>query len=144
MPASDAPAGAPPFTHLHVHTEYSLLDGLSRVKELIEDPAALNQVYNIAVGDSTTLNQLHAAIQRLVASRVDGLRLQDPVYRDFRAGDVRYSRADISKAQRLLGYAPAIRAPEGLARAIDWYVAKLGPGKVARGTAATVAEGMAD
>src|SRR6476620_9872121 len=41
MPASDAPAGAPPFTHLHVHTEYSLLDGLSRVKELIKQTRAL-------------------------------------------------------------------------------------------------------
>src|SRR4051812_3363436 len=108
------------------------------------NPEAVGEVYNVAVGDSTTLNQLHAAIQRLLASRMDGLRLDDPVYRDFRAGDVRYSRADISKAQRLLGYAPAIRAPEGLARAIDWYVAKLGPGKVARGTEATIAEGMAD
>ena len=89
------------------------------------DADAVGQVYNVAVGDSTTLNELHASIKRLLESRVPGLRLADPVYRDFRAGDVRFSRADISKAQRLLGFAPAIRAPVGLAKAIDWYVASL-------------------
>src|SRR3954471_19146631 len=74
----------------------------------VEDPEAVNQVYNVAVGEQTTLNELHAAIQGLLGKHVPGLRLEAPVYRDFRAGDVRYSRADISKAQRLLGFAPAI------------------------------------
>ena len=103
----------------------------------VGNPEAIGQVYNVAVGDQTTLNQLHGSIKRLLAERLPRLAIGEPVYRDFRAGDVRFSRADISKAQRLLGYAPQVRAPEGLARAIDWYVARMAPakGEVSRGVA---------
>ena len=104
-----------------------------------DNPEAVGQVYNVAVGDSTSLNQLHAALQSLLLERVPGFKRAEPTYRDFRAGDVRYSRADISKAQRLLGFDPKVRAPEGLSRAIDWYVAKLSPSR--RGA---VTEGVAD
>ncbi|MDO9147306.1 MAG: LPS biosynthesis protein WbpP, partial [Hydrogenophaga sp.] len=45
-----------------------------------------------------------------------------PVYRDFRAGDVRHSQADVSKARRLLGYAPTHRLADGVAEAMPWYV----------------------
>jgi UDP-N-acetylglucosamine 4-epimerase len=50
------------------------------------------------------------------------LKDAQPVYRDFRAGDVRHSLADISKAQTLLGYQPSHRIGEGLKEAMDWYV----------------------
>ena len=93
----------------------------------VDDPEAVGQVYNVAVGDSTTLNQLFDHLATLLAARVPGFRKPQPVYRDFRPGDVRYSRADISKAERLLGYRPTHRVGEGLERAIDWYVARLGP-----------------
>ena len=93
----------------------------------VGNPEAVNQVYNVAVGDSTTLNQLFGALRDGLSKRDADFRCAPPVYRDFRAGDVRFSRADISKAQALLGFAPAIRAPEGLARALEWYVARLGP-----------------
>lgn len=92
----------------------------------VDDPAAVNQVYNVAVGDSTSLNQLFKALSDLLARRAAGFRRAQPTYRDFRAGDVRFSRADIGKARGLLGYHPAIRAQEGLELAIDWYVASLG------------------
>jgi UDP-N-acetylglucosamine 4-epimerase len=85
-------------------------------------------VYNVAVGDSTTLNELHDAIAKLLADRVAGFNAAPPVYREFRAGDVRYSLADISRARTLLGYRPTFRAQQGLERAIDWYVAQLAPG----------------
>jgi UDP-N-acetylglucosamine 4-epimerase len=108
----------------------------------VEKPEAVNQVYNVAVGDSTSLNQLHAALKDLLSSRVEGFRPKAPVYRDFRAGDVRFSRADIGKARGLLGFRPGIRAQEGLERAIDWYVARLGPGQ--RAAEPQLSEGIAD
>ncbi|MEO7743016.1 MAG: SDR family oxidoreductase [Usitatibacter sp.] len=95
----------------------------------VEDPAAVNQVYNVAVGDSTSLNALYKTLRDLLAERDGAFDCAPPVYRDFRAGDVRFSRADIGKARGLLGYDPAIRAQEGLERAIDWYVAQLGPSR---------------
>jgi len=89
-------------------------------------PEAANQVYNVAVGDRTTLNQLFEAIRSLLAPTFPHLAGFKPVYRDFRAGDVRHSLADISKAQTRLGYAPTHRIGEGLAEAMDWYVNDLG------------------
>jgi UDP-N-acetylglucosamine 4-epimerase len=108
----------------------------------VASPESVNQVYNVAVGDSTTLNELHAAIKALLAKHVPGLRLEAPVFRDFRPGDVRFSRADISKARERLGFAPAVRVNEGLARAIAWYVASLAPERAREVDAAV--EGAAD
>lgn len=90
-------------------------------------PEAANQVYNVAVGDRTTLNQLYEAIRASLAPRFPHLENAKPVYRDFRAGDVRHSLADISKAKTRLGYEPTHRIGEGLAEAMDWYVADLSP-----------------
>jgi UDP-N-acetylglucosamine 4-epimerase len=89
-------------------------------------PEAANQVYNVAVGDRTTLNQLFEAIRSLLAPRFPHLAHFKPVYRDFRPGDVRHSLADISKARTRLGYEPSHRIGEGLAEAMDWYVQDLG------------------
>jgi UDP-N-acetylglucosamine 4-epimerase len=108
----------------------------------VSDPQAVNQVYNVAVGDQTTLNELHGAIRALLESHVPGLRLEAPVYREFRQGDVRFSRADISKARARLHYAPAVRVDEGLARAIDWYVQALAPDRSRHAQAAVA--GTAD
>jgi UDP-N-acetylglucosamine/UDP-N-acetylgalactosamine 4-epimerase len=96
-------------------------------------PEAVGQVYNVAVGDSTTLNELFDHLATLLAAHVPGFRKPQPVYRDFRPGDVRFSRADIAKIERLLGYRATHRVGEGLARAIDWYVARLGPRREAAG-----------
>jgi UDP-N-acetylglucosamine 4-epimerase len=90
-----------------------------------DNPEAANQVYNVAVGDRTTLNELCEHIRRLLAPRFPHLADFKPTYRDFRAGDVRHSLADISKAQGLLGYAPTHRLGEGLAEAMEWYVGDL-------------------
>jgi UDP-N-acetylglucosamine 4-epimerase len=87
---------------------------------------AANQVYNVAVGDRTTLNQLFEAIRALLAPKYPHLADFKPTYRDFRAGDVRHSLADIAKARTRLGYAPTHRIGEGLAEAMDWYVRDLG------------------
>jgi UDP-N-acetylglucosamine 4-epimerase len=87
-----------------------------------ENPEAVNQVYNVAVGDRITLNDLFEAIRVNLAPRFKHLENFKPTYRDFRAGDVRHSQADVSKARTLLGYAPTHRMAEGLAEAMDWYV----------------------
>ncbi len=90
------------------------------------NPDAVNQVYNVAVGDRTTLNDLFEAIRANLAQRYPHLLDFQPTYRDFRKGDVRHSLADITKAKTLLGYAPSHRIREGLREAMDWYVAHLG------------------
>ena len=81
-----------------------------------------NQVYNVAVGDRTTLNELYAHLYRNLLPRYTHLQNAQPAYRDFRPGDVRHSLADISKAQRLLGYAPTQRIGPGLELAMPWYL----------------------
>ena len=91
------------------------------------DAAGANQVYNVAVNGRTTLNQLFVLLRDLLAQRFPELSGVEPVYRDFRAGDVRHSQADIGKAMRLLGYAPSHRIEEGLAEAMDWYIGYFRP-----------------
>lgn len=83
---------------------------------------AKNQVYNVAVGDRTSLNQLHAHLRENLSATFTYLLDAKPVYRDFRAGDVRHSLADINKVKGLLGYAPTHRIAEGLAESMNWYL----------------------
>lgn len=91
----------------------------------VEDEAATNQVYNVAVGDRTTLNQLYEQLHLNLLFSYPHLKEVQPVYRNFRAGDVRHSLADISKAATLLGYQPMHRISEGLKVAMEWYVRHL-------------------
>jgi UDP-N-acetylglucosamine 4-epimerase len=92
---------------------------------IAENPDAANQVYNVAVGDRTSLNELFEHLRAELAPRFEHLTDLKPVYRDFRAGDVRHSLAGIDKARRLLGYEPSHRVGDGLREAIEWYVADL-------------------
>jgi len=83
-------------------------------------PDGMNQVYNVAVNARTTLNDLHRYLGQALASQ--GVKVtKQPVYRDFRAGDVRHSQADISKAEKLLGYKPLHDVLQGLEVAMPWY-----------------------
>lgn len=84
-------------------------------------PHAANQVFNVAVGVRSTLNELFAEIRAQLLPIYPHLSDAKPTYRDFRPGDVRHSLADISKAQQLLGYAPSHRLQEGLSEAVKWY-----------------------
>jgi UDP-N-acetylglucosamine 4-epimerase len=88
-------------------------------------PEALNQVYNVAVGERTSLNQLFEMLRTLLLPHCPQVADRRPTYRPFRDGDVRHSLADISKAQRLLGYAPTHRIREGLELALGWYLGNL-------------------
>lgn len=82
---------------------------------------ARNQVYNVAVSGRTSLNSLFEAIKTSLKS-CDVLYTKEPIYRDFRAGDVRHSQADISKAAKLLGYEPKYDIHMGIDEAMPWYV----------------------
>jgi UDP-N-acetylglucosamine/UDP-N-acetylgalactosamine 4-epimerase len=86
------------------------------------DPAAVNQVYNVAVGERTSLNDLFERLRALLAPRFPHLAGFAPIYRDFRAGDVRHSVADIGKAKRLLEYEPTHAIGDGLSEAMAWYL----------------------
>lgn len=87
-----------------------------------ENLAVANQVYNVAVGDRTSLNQLYEQLHLNLVSLYPHLKEVKPMYREFRGGDVRHSLADISKAEVLLGYQPTHHVGEGLKVAMDWYV----------------------
>lgn len=91
----------------------------------VENSAATNQVYNIAVGDRTTLNNLFDQCRTLLLPHFPHLQEFRPVYRDFRAGDVLHSQADISKAGALLGYEPSHTISRGLEESMAWYVKNL-------------------
>jgi len=90
------------------------------------DPDAADQVYNVALNDRTSLNQLFVMIRDRISERVPAVAAAEPSHRDFRAGDVRHSLADISKAKRLLGYQPSHRIDQGLDQAMAWYIESLG------------------
>ncbi len=91
----------------------------------VQNPEAVDQVFNVAVGDRTTLNELYEIIRGLLLVDFPQLENVNPTYRDFRPGDVRHSLADISKAHELLGYEPTHRIDAGLKEAMDWYLADL-------------------
>jgi UDP-N-acetylglucosamine 4-epimerase len=94
---------------------------------LVQNPEAINQVYNVALNDCTTLNQLYEMMKSLLKDQFPHLQRHRPEYVDFREGDVRHSQADISKAAKLLGFEPTHRIDAGLKQAMGWYVNHLAP-----------------
>ena len=90
----------------------------------VTDASAVNQIYNVAVGDQTDLNQLHALLAGALQSLRPGLQVAEPLRQGFRAGDVRHSRADVSKAASLLGYQASHDLNAGLTEAAPWYAAR--------------------
>jgi UDP-N-acetylglucosamine 4-epimerase len=115
------------FCYVENAVQMNLLGALS------EKEAALNEVYNVAVGDRTTLKELYALLRELLGARYSWVSEQEPIYGEFRNGDVRHSQADIAKAARLLGYVPSHRIRDGLERALAWYVNDLAEGRAACG-----------
>ena len=83
---------------------------------------AVNQVYNVALGERTSLNHLFGLIRERLVRAFPHLKTARPSYRDFRIGDVRHSEADISKARSNLGFEPGFRISEGLDAALPWYL----------------------
>ena len=89
-----------------------------------ENSDAVNQVYNVALDDRTSLNRLFEILREVLAESKPELGDLKPIYREFRPGDVRHSQADIAKARRLLGYAPTHRLEEGIRVAMPWYMSQ--------------------
>ena len=114
-------AAARDFCHIDNVVQANLLAGT------VEDAAALGQAYNIALGDQTSLVELFEMIRSLLARRNPDLKKARAEHREPRRGDLQFSRADISRAARFLGYRPAVRIMEGLERTIDWYAENLTP-----------------
>ncbi len=85
----------------------------------------LNQVYNVAVGNRTSLNELHRIIYQNLRSRCQHITEIKPIYRDFRKGDVLHSLAEIRKISKNLGYQPTHNIENGLIEAMDWYIKRL-------------------
>lgn len=90
-----------------------------------DNPDAWNQIYNVAVGQRTTLNELFTLIRDEASRHKPEAAASTPAYRDFRTGDVRHSLADISKARNLIGYAPEYDVRKGLEQAGAWYAQNL-------------------
>jgi UDP-N-acetylglucosamine/UDP-N-acetyl-alpha-D-glucosaminouronate 4-epimerase len=93
----------------------------------VEQAGAINQVYNVAVCARTSLNQLFSLLRRKLLPSSPHLKSCRPVYQAFRPGDVLHSEADISKAQRLLGYQPTHSVEQGLSEALEWYRQQVPP-----------------
>ena len=90
----------------------NVVDGVQRATET---PGVGGDVFNVATNSRISLNQLLAVLKKIFNSNVE------PIYKDARQGDVRDSQADISKAERLLGYKPIVGLEEGLRQTVDWY-----------------------
>jgi UDP-N-acetylglucosamine 4-epimerase len=82
------------------------------------NPESVNKIYNVALNQRTTLNELFGLLRKSLLPETEKY---EPIYRDFRPGDVRHSQADIARATRLLGYSPTHEIREGLAEALPWY-----------------------
>jgi len=92
----------------------------ANILSAVTSPAEGHEVCNIALGDRTTLLELHELIIQAVLAKGLTPKLE-PLFRDFRVGDVRHSQADVSKAIKALGYHPSIRVGDGLRTTVDWY-----------------------
>jgi UDP-N-acetylglucosamine 4-epimerase len=91
----------------------------------VENPAALNQVYNVACGDAVNLNEMTLMLRGYLAAHDISISNVEPEHGPTRAGDIPHSMASVGKAVRLLGYQPQVLFPEGLKRAVEWYVDNL-------------------
>ncbi len=87
-------------------------------------PDACGQIFNVAVGGRTSLNDLVGVLRELLVERHPDLAMPLPQHEEFRPGDVRHSQADIAKARRLLGYDPIFDVRTGLREALPWYEAR--------------------
>ena len=96
---------------------------------LAEESGAANQIYNVALNERTSLNQLYQIMRTLLLERFPHVRDHRPQYGDFRKGDVRHSQADISKARSMLGFEPTHQLREGLEQAMGWYIQHLPSGE---------------
>ena len=94
--------------------------------------AAFGEVFNAGIGGRLTLNELYNAISTKLQEHLDGFVPQKPIYRDFRAGDIRHSNANIDKLKKITGYEPTHDINQGLEESVKWYIENLKKDKNAR------------
>ncbi len=107
-----------------VSRDFTYIDNVIQANHLasvVQDKAAINQVYNVAHGERTTLNQLFFTIRELASGFDKEIKKIEPVYGPARMGDIPHSLASIEKAKRLLHYSPALNVEQGLKEAVKWY-----------------------
>lgn len=104
------------FTYIDNVIQMNLLAGTATNTE------AFGEAFNVAVGGRNTLNELYALINKELDTHIKSFKKKEAIYRDFRAGDIRHSNANISKAQNLVGYAPTHDIYQGMEEAIEWYI----------------------
>ncbi len=107
-----------------VSRDFTYVDNViqaNHLAALAENPDAINQVYNVAYGERTTLNQLYSIIRTMSGAFDKSVLSIEPVYGSVRAGDIPHSLASIEKAKKLLGYLPTHSVEEGLKEAVEWF-----------------------
>ena len=102
------------FTYINNVIQMNLLAGST------DNSEAFGEAFNVAVGGRNTLNELYALINKELTSHSNSFSSKKAIYCNFRAGDIRHSNANISKAQNFLGYAPTHNIYEGMEEAIGW------------------------
>jgi len=104
------------FTYIDNVIQANILAGTTNNEE------AFGQAFNTAIGGRETLNNLYSAIEKGIKENLPKLKIKKPIYRDFRAGDIRHSNANIDKLKELLGYEPTHTLESGLSESITWYI----------------------
>ncbi|MEO1883470.1 MAG: SDR family oxidoreductase [Methyloprofundus sp.] len=104
------------FTYIDNVIQMNLLAGTTK------NGQAFGEAFNVAAGGRNTLNELYALINKELKTHRPGFQQQPAIYRDCRAGDIRHSNADISKAQKHVKYSPTHDIYQGMAEAIEWYI----------------------
>ena len=104
------------FTYIDNVVQANILAGTTN------NPKAYGQAFNTAIGGRETLNNLYNAIKDGIQQELPNLKIKEPIYRDFRAGDIRHSNANIDKMKDLLGYEPTHTLEQGLKESIAWYI----------------------
>lgn len=109
--------------------DFTYIDNVVQINQLAlltTNHSAINSIYNVAYGESTSLNELYAYLIEFLSRYNQEIAGIKPIYGPTRKGDVKHSLASIDKAKTMLGYAPQFSLHEGLELAIDWYVSNLG------------------
>ena len=107
------------FTYIANVIQSNILAGTTTNKE------AFGEVFNAGIGGRLTLNELYDTINTKLEENLDGFIKQKPIYRDFRAGDIRHSNANIDKLKNATGYVPTHDIDQGLEESIKWYIENL-------------------
>jgi UDP-N-acetylglucosamine/UDP-N-acetylgalactosamine 4-epimerase len=104
------------FTYIDNVVQANIMAGMTTNKE------AFAKAYNTAAGGRETLNNLYNAIANGLKEKLPELDIKKAIYRDFRAGDIRHSNANINQAKKLLGYEPTHSLEQGLKESLSWYI----------------------